>query len=323
MSPAPDRPDSPGSSGSVDGARDEGGVIRDAAEGRPPWSFYRGALEARGFRPSRKLGQNFLVDENMVRAIARDSGTRAGEFVLEVGPGCGFLTRELLARGARVLAAEIDGRLADVCRATLGGIAGWELVLGDALAGKHRLAPALEERLPTEGPWRLVSNLPYSAGTPIVCLLARLAHPPVSMTVLLQRELGERMVAAPGSPAWGALSARLQISYAANLVRVVPAGLFWPRPKVESAVVHLALRDDALPLQEALAFDEFLTGLFARRRQSLARVLRELTGGDRGRAEGVLQTTGIDGGGRAETLDLEELLRLQRAWSRSASPPSP
>lgn len=290
-----------------------GGILRDASQGRPPWSFYREALESRGFHPSRKLGQNFLVDENMVRAIARDSGVQSGDFVLEVGPGCGFLTRELLAQGARVLAAEIDERLADVCRSTLGELKGWELVLGDALAGKHRLAPALEERLPTEGCWRLVSNLPYSAGTPIVCLLARLPHPPGTMTVLLQRELGERMVATPGSSAWGALSARLQVSYDAKLVRVVPAGLFWPRPKVESAVVHLARRGDAPPRGEALAFDAFLNALFARRRQSLGRVVREMLAGDREGCEGVLSDACLEGTQRAEGLDLSELQALHRS----------
>jgi 16S rRNA (adenine1518-N6/adenine1519-N6)-dimethyltransferase len=277
----------------------------------PPWSAVRSELAARGFRPSRRLGQNFLKDPNLARAIARDAGELEGRFVLEVGAGPGILTAALLERGARVLAVEVDARLVAVARALLGEPRGLELLHADALARKHALAPELVERLPDEGPWQVVSNLPYSSGTPVVMLLARLAHPPLSQCILIQAELAERMAAEPGTGSYGALSVRLQASYRVALLRDVAPELFWPRPAVASRVVRLELRPDRPPPAELAALDRTAQALFSGRRKSLRRLLGDLLGAEG--AGAALAETGLAGDLRPEDVGGEGFLALARS----------
>lgn len=275
---------------------------------RPAWSHFQAELERRGFRPSRRFGQNFLLDENMLHAIARDAELAPGEFVLEVGPGLGFLTRHLLAAGARVACVEIDGRLLEIARGWLGDAGTPQWVHADVLAGKHRLAPSVEELLPRDAPWQLVSNLPYSVAAPLLAVLADLPHPPGRMTVLVQREVAERIVAEPGTRDWGLLSLALQSDYEARLVRHVPPQLFWPRPEVESSVVRLSRRAQALAPARRRQLLELAARLFQHRRQSLGRVLGELWG--REEARSALAGLGWEPTRRAEELGREELARL-------------
>jgi len=287
------------------------------------WGTLKRRLSSLGFRPSRRLGQNFLLDENMSRALVRDAGVVEGDFVLEVGPGLGFLTRPLLDAGARVLAVEIDGRLAELLRADLGEEPRFELVQGDVLAGKHELAPEVREHLPGnagearegEEPWRLVANLPYSVSAPLLAVLAALPAPPVAMDVLVQLEVARRLAAEPGGRDWGPLSVRLQASYRVELGRRVGPELFWPRPKVDSAWVRLRRRADAPPREEAERLAGLGAALFGRRRQALGRVLGELLG-DREAARALLEELGVEPRRRAETLDLGTLQALANsaAW---------
>jgi 16S rRNA (adenine1518-N6/adenine1519-N6)-dimethyltransferase len=284
---------------------------RGAGE-RGAWRAWRERLEAIGFRPSRRLGQNFLLDENLARALVRDAGVQAGDFVLEVGPGLGCLTRPLLEAGARVLAVEIDARLLELLRESLDGREGFEALHADALAGKHELAPALRERLPAAGPWRLVANLPYSISAPLLAVLSELPNPPTAMSVLVQLEVAQRLCALPGNADWGPLSARLQAAYQARLGRRVGAAQFWPRPQVESAVVHLERCAGAPSRADLARLSGLVAALFQRRRQKLGRVLGELLG-DRERARELLESLGLDPALRAETLGLEALLALARS----------
>lgn len=278
------------------------------------WAELRARLEAQGFHPSRALGQNFLRDVSMARAIARDSGVAAGDFVLEVGPGCCMLSLRLLELGVRLCAVEIDARLAAVARKRLAapprGCA--EVLECDVLAGKHALAPAVLERLPSAGAWHVVANLPYSAGTPFLVLVSRLSNPPASATVLLQRELVDRLAAEPGGKAWGPVGARVRMVYDVRAVRRVAPELFWPRPKVESAVAHLRLRAERPGPELAQRFDRLVDGLFQARRKALGGRLGELWG-DRERALGALAGLGLDPRARVETLSVERLLDLARA----------
>ncbi|MDP6410508.1 MAG: 16S rRNA (adenine(1518)-N(6)/adenine(1519)-N(6))-dimethyltransferase RsmA [Planctomycetota bacterium] len=282
---------------------------------RAPWSELREQLRAAGFRPSRRLGQNFLLDDNLCRALVRDAGVAPGDFVLEVGAGLGFLTAHLCDAGARVLAVEVDARLLEIARRDLGEAPGLEWLRADALAGKHRLGEELAAGLPREGSWRLVANLPYSISAPLLCLLAERESPPTSMSVLLQREVAQRIVASPGDPSWGLLSIRLQVLYEARLGRSAAPALFWPRPEVESACAHLALRAEAPCAADRRRLSALAGGLFGRRRQAVARVLGDLFD-SRPAAEQALETLSIDPRARAETLPMESLLALARseAW---------
>jgi 16S rRNA (adenine1518-N6/adenine1519-N6)-dimethyltransferase len=283
----------------------------------PPWSEVRAELEALGFRPSRRLGQNLLVDANMARAIVRDARVAAGDCVLEVGAGAGCLTLLLAQLGVRLVVVEIDGRLAELTSRYLERFAhgaSVEWLVADALASKHRLNRELEARLPRDRPWHVVSNLPYSAGTPILVLLARLAHPPSTLTVLLQRELALRILAEPGGTDWGPLAIRLQTLYAARAVRTVAPQLFWPRPKVESVLLRLERRSSPggqVPDPRELMgrLDPLLEGLFGHRRQSLGRAFARLLG-DPGSAAALLARHGLDPRLRPQQLGRAELERL-------------
>lgn len=278
---------------------------------RPPWSEFKRALDLAGFRPSRRLGQNLLLDENAARAIARDAQVGEGEFVLEVGPGCGFLSVHLAHAGARLLAVEIDERLAPVAARFLEPYGDAEVLVADALAGKRSLNPVVEERLPSSGTWHLVSNLPYSVGGPILANLAARDHPPTSMTVLVQAEVADRLAARAGSREWGPLTVAVQLAYSAEVLRRVPPGLFWPRPKVDSAVIRFERLEEIAPAADRARTRELAARLLQRRRQTLGRVLRDVEG-DRGRAESALAACGVDGGQRTGDLDLVALAALAR-----------
>ncbi|MCY2960951.1 MAG: 16S rRNA (adenine(1518)-N(6)/adenine(1519)-N(6))-dimethyltransferase RsmA [Planctomycetota bacterium] len=276
---------------------------------RGPWAALREELVQAGFRPSRRLGQNFLLDENLLRAIVRDAGVEPGARVLEVGPGLGFLTRHLLTAGARVTAVEIDPRLAERTETVFANTPGFDLVRGDVLASKHTFAPAVLARIAPPEPWHLVANLPYAVSGPVLAIAASLPHPPSTMTVLVQLELAQRIVASAGGDDWGPLSIRLQVAYAARIVRRVPPELFWPRPQVDSALVRLDVRADPLPPVERVRLSALVERLFQRRRQRLARVLGEIAGRGTAGREWAVQA-GLTGDERAEDLPLETLRRL-------------
>jgi len=289
--------------------------VSEALPPREAWKGFRERLAAVGFRPSRRLGQNFLLDENLTRALVRDAGVQRGEFVLEVGPGLGFLTRPLLDAGARVLAVEVDERLFELLSQDLGQRTELELLRADALAGKHQLGAEVLERLPSAGEWQVVANLPYAISAPLMVVLSELEAPPRSMSVLVQREVAERICAGPGGGQWGPISVRLQAAYSVRLGRTLGTAMFWPRPKVDSAMVHLELRADAPSRADRAQLSALTSALFHRRRQVLGRVLGEALG-DRSQALELLAGLGIDPGARAETLSLEALgaLALSPEW---------
>lgn len=301
------------------------GEARDAPpRALPGLRELRARLEPRGFRPSRRLGQNFLVDAGLLARIADEARIQRDELVLEIGPGSGFLTRELLARAARVLAFEIDPLLCAWLRETLGDAiaprdgadARLELVEGDALAGKHELAPALDARLARAGPWRLVANLPYSAASPLIVLLGRHAHAPRGMSVLVQSEVAERLAAATGSSARGPLSVRVQAEWDVVLGRHLPPGAFWPSPEIDSQVVHLEPRQQPLPPALRAPFDACVDRLFQQRRKTIRAALRGWAGiGD---PERLLRELGLSPEARPEILAVEELVRLAQRCAGGA-----
>ncbi|MFO1009371.1 MAG: 16S rRNA (adenine(1518)-N(6)/adenine(1519)-N(6))-dimethyltransferase RsmA [Planctomycetota bacterium] len=286
-------------------------MTHGATPNRPAWTAVRAVLERAGFRPSRRFGQNFLLDENMVRAIVRDAEVGPEDFVLEVGPGCGFLTLHLAAEVRELVCVEIDPRLLEVAREVCAQATNVRWIRADVLDGKHALASEVLAALPTEGPWHVVANLPYSVSAPLLVVLANLPNPPRSTTVLVQREVAERIVAAPGTSDWGPLSIRLQLDHDARLCRSVPASLFWPRPEVESTVVRLVRRTALVDGAARAELDGLVTALFQRRRQALGRVLSERVG--KPAAAAALARTGLEPSARAEDLPLLALVRLSAA----------
>lgn len=277
---------------------------------RGPWAVWREELLAAGFRPSRRLGQNFLLDENLLRAIVRDAGVEPDMRVLEVGPGLGFLTRHVLAAGAQVTAVEIDPRLAERTESTFAGDPRFEMIRGDILASKHAYSAEVLARFPPPDPWHIVANLPYAVSGPVLGIAAALVHAPRTLTVLVQLELAERVVAQPATSDWGPLSIRVQAAYTARIVRRVPPDLFWPRPQVDSALLRLEARPDSLPSGERLRLSHLVDRLFQRRRQRLARVLGEVSGAGGAGGRAWAARAGLTGDERAEDLPLGTLRRL-------------
>lgn len=303
---------------------------------RPPWADFKRALDAQGFHPSRRFGQNFLLDDNMARAIASDAmvpgpndgpndgpddgangassegatRTLEGRFVLEIGPGCGFLSVHLAHAGARLLAVEIDPKLAPIARQFLAPYPNAEVIEHDILASKSSLTPEVMKRLPEVGEdWTLCANLPYSISGPLLAICSLLENPPERVTCLVQKEVAERLAAVPGTSDWGPLTAAFQETYHVALGRSVPPQLFWPRPKVDSAVFIATRRGDLPPLELRQRRVLFARKLLERRRQSLRRVLADLRGAES--ADAALQSLGIDPKRRAETLGLPELRALE------------
>jgi 16S rRNA (adenine1518-N6/adenine1519-N6)-dimethyltransferase len=266
-----------------------------------------------GFRPSRRLGQNFLVDTNAARAIARDSGVGPGDHVVEVGVGLGFLTAPLLERGiASLVAIEIDPRLLALARDEIGPEPRVRWILADALEGKHALAPELEDALAEASPVHVVSNLPYSISGPLLALLAEREDPPASMTVLVQAEVAARLLAKAGTHEWGPLSVAVQSFYAGRVLRSLAPSLFRPRPKIQSTLVRLEPRPERASAEERRRLTRLARALFQHRRQTLLRVLGRLAG-DPEQASKALAAAGLEGGLRAEALDLPALSRLAAA----------
>ena len=298
------------------GEREAGarGLSAGAGARRPPWSAFRDALTEAGFRPTRTRGQNFLVDPNVHAAIVRDAAVQEGERVLEVGTGCGFLSVHLAEAGVELLTVEIDPRLAEIAGRFLSPYPNVRVLVCDALAGKHLLDPVLEASLRDFTPYHLVANLPYSIAAPLVALLARSSYAPESLTVLVQKEVALRLSACPGDGSWGALSARLAVRYETELGRDVGAQLFWPRPRVESAVVHLRRRAEIPEAGVLEALERVIEAVFRHPRRQLPGALEGLFG-SKAAALQVLQGLEINSRNRPGDLSRGDLLRLAATLS--------
>lgn len=263
----------------------------------------RALLEARGLSPRHAFGQNFLIDPALLRAIPADAGVEAGDRVLEVGPGAGALTERLLAAGARVLAVEIDAGLAGLLRERFADeldAGRLELVHGDVLDRDERLHPRVEAWWTEDAPPRVVANLPYAISGPF---LARLAGRPLrGACLLLQREVAEK---AAGRDDRGPLPIRLGAHFEARLGRRLPAEVFWPRPQVASAFLHLEPRPDAPPPQVDAALRALLRAGFAQRRKRLLGLVRKSWPA----AAEALARAGVQDAQRAEEIAPETWLR--------------
>lgn len=271
-----------------------------AIDGLPP---LREVLARHDLTAKKSLGQNFLLDLNLTQKVARSAGTLAGVTVVEVGPGPGGLTRALLANDAnRVIAVERDQRCLPALKEIADHYPGrLEVVAADALTTDFAALGA-------GSPVKIVANLPYNIGTQLLLgwLLAE-PWPPYfqSLTLMFQKEVAQRIVAAPGSGAYGRLSVLAGWRTTARLVFDIPPQAFIPPPKITSSVVHLEPLDDPLPCS-APALERVTQAAFGQRRKMLRQSLKQL-GGER-----LLDSCDIDPRRRAETLTIEEFCRLAR-----------
>jgi 16S rRNA (adenine1518-N6/adenine1519-N6)-dimethyltransferase len=260
-------------------------------------------LEGHGLRPSRALGQNFVADPNTVRRIARLAGVGPGDRVLEIGAGLGSLTLALADTGASVTAVELDKYLVPVLRSVVAEAgADVTVVEGDAMALDW-------VALLGGGPWTLVANLPYNVATPLVLDLLDEVPAIERMLVMVQREVGERLAAAPGDEAYGLPSVKVAYWAEASVVGKVPPSVFVPQPKVESALVSIVRRPSpavaAGDVDPASLFELARAG-FGQRRKMLRRSLAGLVD------ETGFAAAGVRPEARAEELDVA-------AWGRLAA----
>jgi 16S rRNA (adenine1518-N6/adenine1519-N6)-dimethyltransferase len=284
----------------VIGHREEGG-----GEVSPPLPPLRDVIAAHGLSASKALGQNFLFDEQLLARIAAIPGDLAGEAVLEVGPGPGGLTRALLRAGARVTAVEMDRR----CLPALAE-------LGEAFPGKLRViegdAMKLDHAALMGEPYAVVANLPYNVGTALfVGWLSGADWPRAwsSLTLMFQQEVAQRIVARPGSGAYGRLAVLAQWRAEPRLAMKVHRSAFTPPPKVMSAIVHVEPADAPAGVAPRV-LEKVTEAAFGQRRKMLRQSLKAVPG-----AIEALGTLGIDPQRRAETLSVAEFVSVARALS--------
>ncbi len=287
---------------------------------RQTLSYIRGLLDANRIEPKNKLGQNFLIDLNMLDLVVRSAELTAGDSVLEVGTGTGTLTHHLADRAGAVFTVEVDNRFYELVQPTLGRRPNVVSYHGDILAGKNELNPTVLSR------WadltartgctrrKLVANLPYAVATPIISNLLLLPDLPIErMVVMVQWEIGERLRATPGTKDYNALSVLVQSVADVETVRKVGPANFHPRPQVDSAIIRI----DPNPAKRARVgdvqkFRDFLRDLYTLRRKNLRAALAGWPRGksDKAGVDAKLQALGIDGNVRAETLGIDDHLRL-------------
>jgi 16S rRNA (adenine1518-N6/adenine1519-N6)-dimethyltransferase len=278
-----------------------------------------------GMNPQTRHGQNFLIDLNLLDLLVRTANLGERDVVLEIGTGLGSLTAKLAPLVAAVVTVEIDPRLYALASEELAPLGNVTLLQQDALKNKNALHPAIldtvKERLAAQAAshFKLVANLPYNVATPILSNLLVADPSPFSMTATIQKELADRIVARPGTKDYSALSIWMQALCAIEIVREMPPQVFWPRPKVHSAIIHI-LPNPAkrAAIGDLQFFHEFIRSLFQHRRKFLRGVMasgfKERL--DKRAIDEILAPFGLPPDARAEQLDVKTLIALAEAVRR-------
>jgi 16S rRNA (adenine1518-N6/adenine1519-N6)-dimethyltransferase len=291
---------------------------------RQTLSYLRNLFDERGLHPKNKLGQNFLIDLNLLDVLLRAAELSPDDLVLEVGSGTGSLTVRLLEGAGAVVSVEVDEDFAAMTdEAVKDGRDRVALLHADVLKNKNELNSAvlqavqeLKARTRTVTV-KLVANLPYAVATPVISNLLLSEITVERMVVTVQWEIAERLMAAPGTKDYGALAVLVQSLADVTLVRKLPPAVFWPRPKVDSAIVKVmpnAAKRAALG--DPVKLRNFLRDLYAHRRKNLRGSLVSMAGRGLGKqdVDARLASLGLDGRARAETLDVARHLRLCEAF---------
>ena len=272
--------------------------------------YLKDLLARHGFQFSKSLGQNFLIDENILKKIISGAELTSEDIVVEVGPGVGTLTTALAQHAAKVVAVEIDQSLKPILEETLKGSDNVEVIYGDIL--KLNLNELISNNLSGQ-PFKVVANLPYYITTPIIMNFLENQYPYISITVMIQQEVARRMTAKPGSKEYGSLSVAVQFYTQPRLICKVPASVFIPRPNVDSMVITLEKRSKpAVDVISVPYFFQVVKAVFAQRRKTLLNTLvaAKITGLDKAALAEKLISLNIDPNRRGETLTLEELASI-------------
>lgn len=267
-------------------------------------------LARHGFRFSKSLGQNFLIDENILHKIIEGARITDKDMVLEIGPGVGTLTRAIAQQAASVTAVEIDSALLPILEETLKEFSNTRVIHGDIL--KLDITQLINDNFKDQS-FKVVANLPYYITTPIIMRFLEEEQPFSTMVVMIQKEVAERMAAKPSSKAYGALSVAVQFYTKPRIVGLVPASVFMPPPKVDSIVIALDKRETpAVDVKDRASFFRVVKALFSQRRKTLLNTLSsaQLVNMDKEELKKSLISLGIDPQRRGETLTLEEMAKI-------------
>lgn len=259
----------------------------------------------KGILPHKGLGQHFLLDKGIALRIAEAAGVGGEDVVLEIGPGVGSLTFALAEKAKKVVAVEVDKRLVEFLKEETAGL-NVEILEGDILEVD---LPSLASM---EGEMKVVANLPYNLSTRILFYLLEHRSSLKDLTLMFQREVAERIVSPPGSKNYGVLSVMARLWAEPKMVMRVPKGAFWPPPEVEGAVVYFKLRKER-EVHDVKAVRRIVEAAFSTRRKTLLNALSAAGIAPKEKIREILLQCGIDPMRRAETLTLEELIRLTEA----------
>jgi 16S rRNA (adenine1518-N6/adenine1519-N6)-dimethyltransferase len=285
-------------------------------------SFLRQRFQEIGIRPNTKHGQNFLIDLNLVDFLSRAADLQPHDVVLEVGTGTGSLTARLVERAAAVVTVELDQHLSQMAQRELRDVTNIVFLQCDALKNKNTLNPVILEHVRRslgDGPdrtFKLVANLPYNIATPVISNLLLSDPHPQAMTVTIQKELADRLTATPSTKDYSSLSVWVQSLCFAAILRELPPTVFWPRPKVTSAIVQLISDEQKRrSIPDLRFFHSFVRGLFLHRRKflrgSLAALLKDqLTKSD---IDGIMRALELGPESRAEELPVPVIQALSEA----------
>lgn len=278
-------------------------------------------VKRNGLHLTRKLGQNFLLDERVLDSIVQAAELTEGDRVLEIGCGLGNLTKKLAETGAEILACEIDHGLYAIATQELEGLSNVRAMLCDALDGSShlskRLNEAIEEHLEGGARLKVVANLPYCISTPAITALVDSPFTVASLVLTLQKEVADRLGATPGTKQYSYLSALMQLQCETELLKVLSPRVFWPRPAVSSTIVRIVpkLIDEVAGAGDLKAFKKLARAVFGSRRKTLLNSLDSSPGVPLDRdaiAERLLQA-GVDPQIRGERLSPSQLLDLAKA----------
>ena len=272
-------------------------------------SQVRALLDRHGFHTKKSLGQNFLIDRNILDRIVDIAGLGPKSNVLEVGPGIGTLTVALSETAGKVAAVEIDDRLIPILRETTGDRDNITIVQGDIL--RADIAGIVDDVFGGE-PFTLVANLPYYITSPVIMRFLEEDLPVVRMVVMVQKEVAQRLTASPGTKEWGALSVAAQLYADIDMPFTVPPTVFYPQPQVASGVVRLNKKEVALAPAVKAAFFFLMRAGFSQRRKTLLNSLLSVLG-DRDAVSRACTSAGIDPGVRAEALTIGQWTALAEA----------
>ncbi|SHH83036.1 dimethyladenosine transferase [Clostridium collagenovorans DSM 3089] len=256
------------------------------------------------FKFTKSLGQNFLIDDSVLNAIVDSSELTKDDFVIEIGPGVGTLTKELLDRAKSVCAIELDSRLIPILETELAEYENFKLINKDALKVDYEQLTEGEKSI------KVVANLPYYVTTPIIAMFLTEGIDFKFLTIMIQKEVAERIDAEPGTKDYGALSILAQYYCDTKIVRMVPCSAFVPRPKVDSIVIRLdRLEKPRIEVKDEKLFFKVVKDAFNMRRKTLWNTMKGI-GLDKENLEKAFENAGIDPKRRGETLTIQEFGKL-------------